>query len=102
MNVPIPCTDFMEDDRINGDYEIETGNQIVNTFSERKLDPAKVQMVLVAGHGPFTWTIYMGKRWSKRLEQCRTSRRTLQNGVFDGNDPSREFSFEGNIGPETF
>ena len=55
MNVPIPCTDFMEDDRINGDYEIETGNQIVNAFSAKKLNPAVVQMVLVAGHGPFTW-----------------------------------------------
>ena len=51
----IPCTDFMEDERIKGDYEIETGNQIVNTFTGRKLDPAEVQMVLVAGHGPFTW-----------------------------------------------
>ena len=55
MSVPIPCTDFMEDERIKGDYEIETGNQIVNTFTGRKLDPAEVQMVLVAGHGPFTW-----------------------------------------------
>ena len=55
MNVPIPCTAFMEDDRIQGDYEIETGNQIVNAFSAKKLNPAVVQMVLVAGHGPFTW-----------------------------------------------
>ena len=55
MSVPIPCTDFMEDERIKGDYEIETGNQIINTFTGRKLDPAEVQMVLVAGHGPFTW-----------------------------------------------
>ena len=55
MSVPIPCTDFMEDERIKGDYEIETGNQIVNTFTGRQLDPAEVQMVLVAGHGPFTW-----------------------------------------------
>ena len=45
----------MEDERIKGDYEIETGNQIVNTFTGRKLDPAEVPMVLVAGHGPFTW-----------------------------------------------
>ena len=55
MNVPIPCTDFMEDDRIQGDYEVETGNQIVQTFSKRNLNPAEVPMVLVAGHGPFTW-----------------------------------------------
>ncbi len=55
MSVPIPCTDFMEDERIVGDYEIETGNQIVGTFTAKKLDPDEVQMVLVAGHGPFTW-----------------------------------------------
>jgi len=55
MSVPIPCTAFMPDERIEGDYEIETGNQIVNAFAEKKLDPAEVQMVLVAGHGPFTW-----------------------------------------------
>ena len=55
MNVPIPCTDFMEDDRIGGNYEVETGLQIVQTFSRKKLDPAEVQMVLVAGHGPFAW-----------------------------------------------
>ena len=55
MNVPIPCTHFMEDDRIGGNYEVETGLQIVQTFSRKKLDPAEVQMVLVAGHGPFAW-----------------------------------------------
>ena len=55
MNVPIPCTDFMEDSRIEGDYEIETGNQIVSAFASKNLDSSEVQMVLVAGHGPFTW-----------------------------------------------
>ena len=55
MNVPSPCTNFMEDDRIGGNYEVETGLQIVQTFSRKKLDPAEVQMVLVAGHGPFAW-----------------------------------------------
>ncbi len=55
MNCPIPCTEFMPDERIAGDYEIETGNQILNAFAAKKLNPAEVQMVLVAGHGPFTW-----------------------------------------------
>lgn len=55
MSVPVPCTDFMEDSRIEGNYEVETGNQIVQTFSRRNLDPAEVGMVLVAGHGPFAW-----------------------------------------------
>ena len=66
MNVPIPCTDFMEDDRINGDYEVETGNQIVNAFDAKKLNPAEVRMVLVAGHGPFTW----GKTGQEALDNA--------------------------------
>ncbi|HOU84373.1 MAG TPA: L-ribulose-5-phosphate 4-epimerase [Spirochaetota bacterium] len=49
----IPCTDFMTDDAIKGDYEIETGNQIVRTFEY--ISYRETEMVLVAGHGPFTW-----------------------------------------------
>ena len=66
MSVPIPCTDFMEDERIAGEYEIETGNQIVGTFTARKLDPDEVQMVLAAGHGPFSW----GKTGRAALENA--------------------------------
>ncbi|MDR2467609.1 MAG: class II aldolase/adducin family protein, partial [Spirochaetaceae bacterium] len=36
-------------------YELETGNLIVETFQKGGLDPASSSMVLVAGHGPFTW-----------------------------------------------
>lgn len=49
----IPCTAIMTDERIAGDYEEETGNQILETFRERSYKDT--QMVLVAGHGPFTW-----------------------------------------------
>jgi L-ribulose-5-phosphate 4-epimerase len=52
---PIPCTAFMSKEAVEGHYELETGNLIVETFRQRKLSPAQVQMVLVAGHGPFTW-----------------------------------------------
>jgi len=51
----IPCTEFMGPDAIKNNYEIETGNLIVETFRKAALDPAHVTMVLVAGHGPFTW-----------------------------------------------
>jgi len=50
----IPCTEFMEPEAVNN-YELETGNLIVRTFREGNVDPAHVNMVLVAGHGPFTW-----------------------------------------------
>ena len=49
----IPCTEFMADDAIARDYEIETGNQIVKAF--RNISYKDIEMVLVAGHGPFTW-----------------------------------------------
>ena len=49
----VPCTDLMSDEMIQGDYEKETGKQIVNTFAARSYKD--IPMVLVAGHGPFTW-----------------------------------------------
>jgi L-ribulose-5-phosphate 4-epimerase len=49
----VPCTTVMSDERIRGNYEEETGNLIVETF--RNLSYQSVPMVLVAGHGPFTW-----------------------------------------------
>ncbi|MCL2720621.1 MAG: L-ribulose-5-phosphate 4-epimerase AraD [Treponema sp.] len=51
----IPCTDFMNAEAVQNNYELETGNLIVQTFKKLNLDPAFQQMVLVAGHGPFTW-----------------------------------------------
>ena len=51
----IPCTDFIDAEALKNDYELETGNLIVETFRKAKLNPAHVAMVLVAGHGPFTW-----------------------------------------------
>jgi len=51
----IPCTEFMEDERIQNDYETETGLQIVEHFKHNSLNANEVQMALVAGHGPFTW-----------------------------------------------
>lgn len=49
----IPCTEIISDEMIRGDYETETGNQIVRHF--RNLSYKEIAMVLVACHGPFTW-----------------------------------------------
>jgi len=49
----VPCTALMTAEAVQGDYEAETGTQIINCFRTR--DPARTPMVLVAGHGPFTW-----------------------------------------------
>lgn len=49
----IPCTRKMTPEEIAGEYELETGNVIVETF--RDMSPDDVPAVLVHSHGPFTW-----------------------------------------------
>jgi len=51
----IPCTEYISQTAVKNNYELETGNLIVNTFRKGNLDPAHITMVLTAGHGPFTW-----------------------------------------------
>jgi len=49
----VPCTELMTADAVGRDYEAETGTQIIDCFRTR--DPLQTPMVLVAGHGVFTW-----------------------------------------------
>jgi L-ribulose-5-phosphate 4-epimerase len=49
----VPCTAIMSDEAVERDYEVETGSQILACFKNR--DPLRTPMVLVAGHGAFTW-----------------------------------------------
>lgn len=51
----IPVTLVMSDEMIRGQYEEETGYQIINALKEKNFSPQEVQMILVACHGPFTW-----------------------------------------------
>ena len=51
----IPCTRKMTPEEIAGEYELETGNVIIETFNKRFIDPVQVPAVLVNSHGPFTW-----------------------------------------------
>lgn len=53
LHLDIPVTELMADDAVERDYEEETGMQIVKTFEH--ISPDEAPMVLVAGHGPFTW-----------------------------------------------
>lgn len=53
--VDIPCAPPMSDEMIKGNYEYETGFQIINCFKEKKLNYEEVEMVLVGNHAPFTW-----------------------------------------------
>lgn len=55
LTVNIPCAPPMEDDMIHGNYEYETGFQIIDHFEEIKLSYEEVEMILVGNHAPFTW-----------------------------------------------
>ncbi len=49
----VPCTRAMTETEIQGAYELETGNVIVETFRGR--DPLQLPGVLVHSHAPFNW-----------------------------------------------
>lgn len=51
----IPCAPPMDDKMIEGDYEYETGFQILNCLKERGLNYKEVEMLLVGSHAPFAW-----------------------------------------------
>ena len=51
----IPCAPPMADELIEGNYEHNTGIQILDCFKERNLDYNEVEMVLIGNHGPFAW-----------------------------------------------
>lgn len=53
--VNIPCAPPMSDEMIQGDYEFETGLQIINCFRDRDLNYEEVEMILVGNHAPFCW-----------------------------------------------
>jgi len=49
----IPCTRDLIENEINGEYEKETGNVIVETIGEK--NPLEIPAIIVKNHGPFTW-----------------------------------------------
>lgn len=49
----VPCTRDMTEAEVKGDYELETGNVIVDRF--KTLNPVHTPGVLVKNHGPFAW-----------------------------------------------
>ncbi len=50
---PVPVTEDLSAEEIQGEYVLNTGKAIVRRF--RNLDPEAVPGVLVAGHAPFAW-----------------------------------------------
>ena len=55
LTVDVPCAAPMSDILIEGNYEHNTGIQILNCFKEKNLLYEDVEMILIGNHGPFTW-----------------------------------------------
>ena len=55
ITVDVPCAPPMSDEMIKGNYEYETGFQIMNCFKEKGLSYEEVEMILLGNHAPFTW-----------------------------------------------
>ena len=53
--IDIPCAAPMSDEMISGNYEYETGFQIMNALKEKGLSYQEIEMILVGNHAPFTW-----------------------------------------------
>ena len=51
----IPCAAPMSDALIEGNYEHNTGIQILDCFQEKNLSYEEVEMILIGNHGPFAW-----------------------------------------------
>ena len=51
----IPCAAPMSDEMIRGDYEYQTGFQIINALKEKIISYEEMEMILVGNHAPFTW-----------------------------------------------
>jgi len=68
----IPCTRDMTQAEVEGQYELETGNVIVDEIRARQINPDHTPAVLVKNHGPFSWgkdaaqAVYN----AKVMEQC--------------------------------
>jgi L-ribulose-5-phosphate 4-epimerase len=53
--VDIPCAPPMDDAMIEGDYEYQTGFQIMNALQAKGLSYEELEMILVGNHAPFSW-----------------------------------------------
>ena len=81
LTADIPCAPPMEDGLIQGNYEHNTGIQILDCFKDKNLSFKEVEMVLLGNHGPFAWGKTAAKAVynSKVLEEiARMAYLTLQ------------------------
>lgn len=86
----IPCTRDLTSDEIDGEYEKETGNVIVETIGDK--DPFEIPAIVVKNHGPFAWgkdadsAVYNAVVLDKVAEMAYKTM-TLNNGVKNVKQP---------------
>ena len=51
----MPCARHLTKEELDEDYEKNTGKIIIDTFTDRGIDPVAVPGVICHSHGPFTW-----------------------------------------------
>ena len=51
----VPCARHLTKEELDEDYEQNTGKIIIDTFTDRGIDPVAVPGVICHSHGPFTW-----------------------------------------------
>lgn len=51
----IPCTRRLTQEEIEGEYELNTGKVIIETFTNLGINPVHVPGVVCYSHGPFSW-----------------------------------------------
>lgn len=76
----VPCTRNLTKEEINKDYELETGNVIIETFTKRNIDPNAVPATLVYNHGPFSWGVNATKALENAVvleETCNMAYKSL-------------------------
>lgn len=61
LTTDIPCAAPMSDELIKGNYEHNTGVQILDCFKNKNISHEEVEMILIGNHGPFTWGINAAK-----------------------------------------
>lgn len=57
VRTEIPCAPPMTEEMILGDYEYQTGFQIINALKAQDLNYEDTEMILVGSHAPFTWGV---------------------------------------------
>jgi len=52
---PVPCARHLTPAELDEDYEKNTGTVIIETLTNRKIDPVATPGIICHSHGPFTW-----------------------------------------------